>query len=93
MKGTVLILAALLIFSTVAFAGDDTEYEVSFTVRYNAVSIERATQIASYVMRMHADACKTELKIKKVGEDSGWFITPTSDNELDIGGNVIFESD
>ena len=77
MKGTVLILAALLIFSTVAFAGDDTEYEVSFTVRYNAVSVEKAIQIASQIMRMHADACKTEVKIKKVGaaDNTGYFIT------------------
>jgi len=47
----------------------DISYEVTISVTYNAVLIEEANRIIKETMVDHQDACKTEVKARKVGTD------------------------
>jgi len=67
MKKLICITAAILLFSTIAFAAD---YEVVFTVKYNTVSEEEMIKIVKRITALDEDACKVDIKIKKVDSDS-----------------------
>ena len=51
-------------------ATSDVKYEVTFKVVYNAVSAERAAEIAKEIMTNHQDACKVEVRSVKNGGDN-----------------------
>jgi len=52
-------------------ADDSTKYEVTFTVRYNAVSAAKAAEITGAVLRRHGSACKVEVETKKAWDSIG----------------------
>jgi len=66
----IVVLLALPIGLKATYAADEpeTEYEVTISVTYNAVSIEEANKIISDVLERHKTACKTEARAKKVGD-------------------------
>ena len=63
-----------------AIAGTDgAKYEVTFTVRYNSVSPEKAARMVQQFLLRHSSACKVETKIKKVGRNSNVLTINASD--------------
>jgi hypothetical protein len=79
------LLITLLILFCASFAGAEqtdvaevtTKYEVTFTVKYNSVSALRAAEISKNILLRHGNACKVDVKIKKVG------------NLVDGNGNTV----
>ena len=51
--------------ASVASSEPPVKYEVTFTVRYNAVTVERASEIAREVMTKYQDACNVDVKSVK----------------------------
>lgn len=66
---TLILFLSIMAISTAAIA-DDTKYEVTIKVVYNAVSIEEANAIMSKATEQHKSACKTEVAAKKIESDA-----------------------
>ena len=62
------------------------KYEVTLTVKYNAVSAERAAEISKEIMIKHQDACKFEVKSVKNGGD-----TLTWEDDGGVVGSVYLQ--
>ena len=54
------------------------QYQVKITVTYNAVDARKAVSLAENIMKLHGEACKVHIDIKKVG-DNGLNVGLTSD--------------
>ena len=54
------------------------QYQVKITVTYNAVDARKAVSLAENIMKLHGEACKVHIDIKKVG-DNGLNVDLTSD--------------
>ena len=72
-----IVLVCVMAFALECSSGEkaDVQYEVTISVVYNAVSPAEAERIAGVAMREHAGACKTDVKVKKVGSSGNDFIT------------------
>jgi hypothetical protein len=83
-KGFALIsVFIILLFSNSLWAetlcvGDCEEpvkYEVTFNIKYNALTAEEAKELVGMLLVKHKDACKVEVDVKKNGgEDEGGFM-------------------
>jgi hypothetical protein len=63
---TILVALAFLLCSSFTFAGDKpVKYEVEFSGKYNAVSIEQAQKIVGELIKQHQSACKMRVVIQK----------------------------
>jgi len=54
------------------------QYQVKITIIYNAVDARKAVSLAENIMKLHGEACKVHIDIKKVG-DNGLNVGLTSD--------------
>ena len=69
MKKTICLITMFLVYitaSVVLAEEKEVKYAVTISVTYNAISIADATEIACDAMLLHQEACKNEIKIKKV---------------------------
>ena len=54
------------------------QYQVKITVTYNEVDARKAVSLAENIVKLHGEACKIHVDIKKVG-DNGLNVGLTSD--------------
>ena len=78
------LLFAIIIFMFMGgFAiAKDPEYEVTIHIVYNSIPVHEITNLMRDQLREHKDACKVEVKIKKVetGITSYYLIDNTATN-------------
>jgi len=81
------IVIFLLGVFTVGVAGDKTEpkkFEVVFTVKYNAISLEEAALKEKIFRELYKDACKVDVTLGSVGDNftigaGTWITTDATD--------------
>lgn len=62
-------VALMLLLCTIANADSEAQkFEVTFTVTYNAISLEDAAKKEKEFREQFKDACKVDISIKKVTE-------------------------
>ena len=66
----ILIVLAVLALAAPCFAEEETEHRVEITIVYNALPVKDAVPIIRDILEDHADACKVEVKTKKVGGEN-----------------------
>lgn len=70
MKNLILLAIVLVLSIPQISAAEDAKYEVTISITYNAVSPSRAAEIISIAQNQHRNACKVEIKSKKVSSDN-----------------------
>jgi len=83
MKKTVLILLTLVLLSTPVIAGAITQqkFETTFTIVFNEITLEEASQLEKRIKRIFRDACKIEVELDKVEQE---FITIYTDDTTPV---------
>jgi hypothetical protein len=70
MKILFIILVIFLIIPSLSYAGDDAKYEVIIRIKYNAVSVDKASEVIGEAQKRYSDACEVEVTSKKVADNS-----------------------
>ena len=68
----IITILSLCSMSSAEEKKDNTRYEVTISVTYNAVSPSEATRIISDAQVRHKDACSVSIKSKKVENSTAW---------------------
>ena len=69
-------LIALFFLAVLLTASTDKkqqEFEVTYTVTYNSITLQRAAELEKVFRDKFNDACKVEVNVKKI--ESGWTST------------------
>lgn len=68
------LLFIMSVFAVSLCAEEPVKYEVEFTIKYNAMTPEEATELIGLLLLQHKDSCKVNVDIKKVGDSDGYVL-------------------
>lgn len=67
------LIFILLLIPVMAFTDHKPkQFTVTFSVTYNAITLERAAELEQAFRTLYKDACKIDVDVKKVSVDIGW---------------------
>ena len=66
MKKLLTIVVLVLFIGCGVASAEDPEYEVTINIVYNSIPVHEIANLMKDQLREHKDACKVEVKIKKI---------------------------
>lgn len=89
----ILAIVCLMAVASVCLAADvkkekEEKYEVTITIVYNEVPSAEAMEIAERAHKHFKNTCKHDVKIKKVPENIGGYITLGTSNSVIVSPTI-----
>jgi len=88
MKKLLSVIALVLFIGCGVVSAEDPEYEVTINIVYNSIPVHEIANLMKDQLREHKDACKVEVKIKKVDDmiatSDVWYIDASSSTILTL---------
>ena len=81
--GITAIIMAIVLYSAVSFAElsqEATKHKVTFTLTFNALTLDEAADKEALIQKRFKDACILKTKVEEVATDGQYFYISTDDN-------------